>query len=175
MTDIVQDDNVKLIRLELGLFGTNAYIVICKATGNSMVVDAPAEADTIIGQLAGTSPRYIVITHNHGDHIGALAALKERLKVPVAMNPVDAERVGIVPDIELSDGDVIELGRLKFDVLHTPGHTPGGICLLTDKYLIAGDTILPGGPGKTASPAAFKQIVDSITGRILVLPDDTGI
>ncbi len=75
----------------------------------------------------------------------------------------------------LKDGDMITLGNLKIAVLHTPGHTPGSLCFKIIKYLIAGDTIFPGGPGKTWSPEDFKKIIASITGKILTLPDDTAI
>ena len=69
-----EDNQVRIIKLELGPFGTNAYIVICKATGESVLIDAPAEADKIVSELAGTYPRYIVITHSHFDHIGRLVS-----------------------------------------------------------------------------------------------------
>ena len=172
---VVQDNAVMIIRLELGPFGTNAYIVVCQATLDSAVVDAPGEADEIVRQLANTNPRYILITHNHFDHIMALDELKTKLKVPVAVHPLDAGGLPSRPDMELNDGDTIEVGKLKIKVLHVPGHTPGGLCFLTGKYLVSGDTIFPGGPGKTGTPADFKQIVKSIETRLFVLPDDTEV
>jgi len=175
MENVVQDDTVRIIRLGLGPFGTNAYIVVCQATGDSVVVDAPAEADEIIRQLAKTNPRYILITHNHFDHIMALDELKASLKVPVAVHPLDAGGLPSGPDIELNDGDTIEVGKLKIKVLHTPGHTPGSLCFLTGRYLISGDTIFPGGPGKTGTPAGLKRILKSIETRLFVLPDDTEV
>jgi hydroxyacylglutathione hydrolase len=75
----------------------------------------------------------------------------------------------------LNDGDTISFGDLKLEVLHTPGHTPGSLCFKWVRHLISGDTIFPGGPGKTWSPRAFNQIIKSITEKILVLPDDTRI
>jgi len=173
--NVAQDSAVRIARLELAPFGTNAYIVVCQATGESILVDAPGEADKVLSQLAGTKPKYIVITHSHIDHIGALGELRARLKIPVAIHPKDAARLQSRPDIELNDGDIIEAGKLKLKVLHTPGHTPGGLCLLVGKYLISGDTLFPGGPGKTGTPADFKQIVKSIESKLLVLPDDTGV
>lgn len=173
MEKVVQDNVIEIIRMELGPFGTNAYIVVCQATGASLLVDAPGEADKVLAQLAGTNPKYIVLTHTHIDHIGALEELKSRLKVPVALHPRDAVMLSLQPDIELNDGDSIEVGKLKLDVLHTPGHTPGSLCLLVGRYLISGDTIFPGGPGKTGTPADFKQILKSIETRLFVLPDDT--
>ena len=172
---MVQDSNVKIIKMELGPWGTNAYILVCQATGDSLLVDAPGEADKVLQQLAGTKPKYMVLTHNHIDHIGALEELKTKLKIPLAAHPADASRLALKPDIELKDGDVVEIGRLSIKVLHTPGHTPGSLCLLLGKYLISGDTIFPGGPGKTGTPDAFKQIVKSIQNKLFLLPDDTQI
>ena len=172
---MVQDSAVRIIKMELGPWGTNAYIVVCQATGESLLVDAPGEAAKVLEQLAGTNPKYIVLTHTHIDHIGALEELKTRLKIPVALHPEDAVRLSLRPDIELRDGDTIEVGKLKLKVLHTPGHTPGSLCLLVGRYLISGDTIFPGGPGKTGTPADFKQIVKSIESRLFVLPDDTEV
>jgi glyoxylase-like metal-dependent hydrolase (beta-lactamase superfamily II) len=175
MKIMVEDRDVRIIRMELGPWGTNAYIVVCRATGDSILVDAPGDADKILKRLAGTKPKYIVLTHTHIDHIGALEELKARLKVPVALHPEDAVRLSLRPDMELKDGDTIEVGKLKFKVLHTPGHTPGSLCFLVGKYLISGDTIFPGGPGKTGTPADFKQIVKSLDTRLFVLPDDTHV
>ena len=172
---MVQDSDVRIIKMELGPFGTNAYIIVCRATGDNILVDAPADADKVVKRLAGTNPKYIVLTHTHIDHIGALEELKARLKVPVALHPEDAVRLSLRPDMELKDGDTIEVGKLKLKVLHTPGHTPGSLCFLVGKYLISGDTIFPGGPGKTGTPADFEQIVKSIETRLFVLPDDTQV
>jgi glyoxylase-like metal-dependent hydrolase (beta-lactamase superfamily II) len=77
--------------------------------------------------------------------------------------------------MQLNDSDVVSFGKLRLEVLHTPGHTPGSLCFKIGRYLVSGDTIFPGGPGKTRSPAELKQIIQSITDKILVLPDDTEI
>jgi hydroxyacylglutathione hydrolase len=175
MKIMVEDSAVKIIRMELGPWGTNAYIVVCQATGESLLVDAPGEADKVLKELEGTKAKYIVITHNHIDHIGALEELKSKLKVPVAIHPADTSRLALQPDVELKDGDIIRVGKLSIRVLHTPGHTPGSLCLLLGKYLISGDTIFPGGPGKTGTPADFKQIVKSIQNKLFSLPGDTQV
>ena len=172
MAIVAKDDALQIERLELGSFGTNAYIVICQKTGDSVLIDAPAEPSTIMDRLKSTNPKYILLTHNHMDHIGALAELRVGLKVPLAAHDLDARNLSSPPEILLSDGDTISLGNLKFEVLHTPGHTPGSLCFKVGCYLISGDTLFPGGPGKTGSPSDFRQIIKSITERILVLPDD---
>ncbi len=175
MTSVVKDDRIQIEKLELGPFGTNAYILICRNTGESVVVDAPADAQKILELLKETRPKYILITHNHMDHTGALAELKSALDLPVAAHADDAGRLPVSADQLLDDGDEIAFGDIKLSVLHTPGHTPGSLCFLTGNYLIAGDTIFSDGPGKTGSPADFKRIVESLTGKIFVLPDDTQI
>ena len=172
---MAKDDNIQIERLELGPFGTNAYIIICPKTRDSMLIDAPAEASTIMKKLEGTNPKYILLTHNHLDHIGALSELRSKLKVSLAAHTLDTGNLPSPPEILLSDGDMISLGSLKFEVFHTPGHTPGSLCFKVGRYLLAGDTIFPGGPGKTWSPDDFRQIIKSITEKIFVLPDDTQI
>jgi glyoxylase-like metal-dependent hydrolase (beta-lactamase superfamily II) len=175
MKIVVEDSAVRIIRMELGPWGTNAYIVVCQATGESLLVDAPGEAGTILAQLEGTKPKYIVLTHTHIDHIGALEEMRSKLNIPVVLHHADASRLALKPEMELKDNDTIVVGRLSLKVLHTPGHSPGSLCILTGKYLISGDTIFPGGPGKTGTPDDFKQIVKSIQTKLFILPDDTQV
>ncbi len=175
MVVVAKDAAIQIERLELGPFGTNAYIVICRKTQDSVLIDAPAESSTIMDSLKNTNPKYILLTHNHMDHISALAELQARLKIPLAAHALDTGNLPSPPEILLSDSDTVSSGNLKLEVLHTPGHTPGSLSFKVGRYLISGDTIFPGGPGKTRSPADFKQIIKSITEKIFVLPDDTPI
>jgi hydroxyacylglutathione hydrolase len=175
MTIIVEDDAIRLERLELGPFGTNAYIIGFPETQETVLVDAPAEPKVIMDKLGSATLKYILLTHNHIDHIGALAQLRAELEVPLAAHAADASNLTSPPEILLNDGDVIRLGELKFTVLHTPGHTPGSLCFKVGHYLISGDTLFPGGPGKTGSADDFRQIVKSIAEKIFVLPDGTQI
>ncbi len=172
---VVNDIDVGIEKRELGPYGTNTYFVVCKKTGESLVVDAPARPATIVKSLANTTPRYILLTHDHYDHTGALDELRARLNVPLAAHVEDSRSLKLPPEILLKDGDTISLGNIRIEVIHTPGHTPGSLCFAFSRYLIAGDTIFPGGPGKTWSPDDFRQIIESITGKLLTLPEDTRI
>jgi len=140
-----------------------------------VLVDAPAEADEILKQLKGTHPRYMLITHRHTDHVGALSELKSKLRIPIGSHRLDASGLPLRPEILLDDDEEVPFGRMSLKVLHTPGHTPGSVCFLIGKYLISGDTLFPGGPGKTESPADLKEIIESITSKIFLLPDGTEI
>ena len=173
MAPIAKKEDVQIDRLKLGAFDTNSYILTCPVTGDSVLVDAPAEATEILKASEGTNPRYILITHNHMDHIGALSELRSRLRIPVGAHRLDAKGLPLRPDILLEDGEEVSCGNMSLRVLHTPGHTPGSLCFLVGKHLISGDTIFPGGPGKTKSPIDLKLIIQSITSKIFVLPDDT--
>ncbi len=175
MVNVANDDRIRIEKLELGPFGTNAYFLTCRKTSASVLVDAPGDAGKILAQLKGTDPKYILMTHNHMDHTGALAEVKSALNVPIAAHRDDAGNLPIQPDLLLNDGDVVSCGDIQFTVLHTPGHTPGSLCFLTGSYLIAGDTLFTDGPGKTGSPADFRRIVESLTNKIFVLPEDTRI
>ena len=171
--NIVDDKTIRIEKLTLGPYETNTYIVVCQKTSESLVVDAPARASEIIAALEGTQPKYILLTHDHFDHTGVIVSLRSRLKVPLAAHELDSYQLKTPPEILLKDGDSLKLGNLKIEVLHTPGHTPGSLCFRIGKYLFAGDTIFPGGPGRTETPEDFKQIIASITQKIFRLPDDT--
>ncbi len=173
MVVVARDDEIQIERLELGPFGTNAYILVCRKTGDSVLIDTPAEAGTIMKGLLGTNPKYILLTHNHSDHLGAFTGLRSLLQIPVGAHALDAPGLPSAPEIRLNDGDFISFGKLRLEVLHTPGHTPGSLCFKIGRYLVSGDTLFPGGPGATGSPAAFRRIVKSITEKIFLLPDDT--
>ncbi len=175
MAIVEKDDTLRVERIETAPFGTNAYIIVCEATGESVLIDAPGDANNILGRLEGTYPICILITHRHMDHTGALLRLKDELNIPVAAHLADADSLPVEPEMLLDNGNIVSFGNVTLEVLHTPGHSPGSICFLTGNILLAGDTIFPGGPGKTGSQDDFREIIHSLDQKIFTLPDDVKI
>jgi len=166
---------LEIQRFETDPFGTNAYLLLCRKSKEAILVDAPGDADTILNHLSGFKVKMIVITHGHVDHTMALEEIKNVLQAPLTAHINDSAMLPIKPDLNLSDGDQLNCGEQQLMVMHTPGHTAGSISILAGAYLLAGDTIFPGGPGKTASPADFETILQTIQQKILTLSDDTVI
>ncbi len=172
---VLENRNIRIERFELGQWVTNAYIVICRQTGNRVLIDVPGSAETIIKSLQGATPQYVLLTHSHSDHVSGLPVLRASMKVPLAAHAADCRWLLFPPEILLNVGDVDSIGKLKIEVLHTPGHTLGSLCFRIGEYLISGDTIFPGGPGRTESPADLRQIIKSITEKLFALPGETQI
>ncbi len=166
-------DKVEIHKMPLGPYGTNSYLLVCKATSDGVLIDPADEPEKILKVSQQVKIVNILITHNHFDHIQALPAVKKALNVPVGIHELDAGKISPIPDFYLKDGDVIKFGDCSLRCLFTPGHTAGSTAFYTAGNLIAGDTLFPGGPGKTANPAAFRDIVRSITDKIFSLPDET--
>lgn len=184
----------------LGDFGTNCYIIACPETGASAVID-PGTPDPWIKQTLdenGLKPSLILLTHGHLDHIGGVKWVKSFTGAPVLVHADDAEMLpdphrngsayfgmsitAPAPDRLLQDGDEVAVGNLTFRVLHTPGHTPGGVCFyLAPKqgkegpgHLIDGDTLFAGSVGRTDLPGgSMESIMQSIRTKMLTLPPDT--
>ena len=159
----------------MGSVDNNSYILSCQATGDGVIVDAPAEPEKLLSELGDVKVKAIIITHRHGDHTASLEEMKSRTGAPVAAHPDDAPALPVAPNFQLQDGDTYQVGNIQLLAIHTPGHTPGALCLLAGKHLFSGDTLFPGGPGRTNSPEAFRQVKDSIARKLLPLPDETAV
>lgn len=176
MTTIYDDDSVCIQMLTLSRFDNRAYIITCTKTNQSVLIDAPADADQMMKHLSISELKYILMTHSHSDHTGALSQLKSALNTPIAAHKQDAGGLPVSVDILLGDGDLVVFGNnIELKVLHTPGHTPGSLSYLYYNILFSGDTIFPDGPGHTRVPANLTQIIQSIVSKIFVLNDDTRI
>lgn len=181
---------MKIIRHVAGALGVNCYIVYSEEAREAIVVDPGGDANGILRIIEekDLKVKYIVLTHGHGDHIGAVKDLKEELKAPVLIHEADGEMledanknlsvmmpmgaVEIKADGLLKDGDIIEFGGIEGEIIHTPGHTPGSICIKLDDYLISGDTLFKSSVGRTDFPGgSFDEIIKSIKEKLLVLGD----
>jgi glyoxylase-like metal-dependent hydrolase (beta-lactamase superfamily II) len=164
---------MRIHRVIASNINNNAYVIVCKATGESAVIDAPEEADKVIAETRGTRVRAVLITHRHGDHTASYAKVRQATKSAGAIGHADASALPELPDFYLMDGDIIPVGHLALRAIHTPGHTEGATCLLLeDQHLFSGDTLFPGGPGHTRSPEALQQSIKSIAEKLYTLPDD---
>lgn len=171
------DGELRIHKLELtgGPWTANCYIVVCPGTRESVIIDAPAQGDLILGEALGTKVRYLLLTHTHGDHLQALVEVKAATGAPVALHRAETGQLPVAPDLYLEDGDFVAFGGMSLEVRHTPGHTPGSLCFHSGRHLFGGDTIFPGGPGHTRTPEALRQLIKSLEERLFSLPADTAI
>jgi glyoxylase-like metal-dependent hydrolase (beta-lactamase superfamily II) len=157
----------------LGPYDNNAYIIADPQANEALVVDMPHGSERVIEAARGLSVRAILLTHTHPDHWAEYEKVKSALGAPVYCHPGEQIMPREKIDFTLADGAELEAGSLRVRAIHTPGHTPGSTCFLAGRYLISGDTLFPGGPGRTQTPEDLRRIIESITKRLYVLPDET--
>lgn len=169
------DDEIKITKINMGPYNNNGYIVVCPETNEGVIIDTPAEPEKLLNELGDVQVKAILITHGHQDHLLGFNEITSQVDAQVASGDGDAGLLPTPPARKLNDGDVIQFGQQTMQAFSTPGHTEGSTCFLIGKHLFSGDTLFPGGPGKSRSPEAFKQEIDSITRKLLVLPDETAV
>ena len=165
-------------------FSNNAYLITANADGSSIIVDTPDEPHELIAAARRTTVRGVLITHNHWDHLEGFEDVLGVFRVPVGIGDLDAPAIAGKTTggaIDVSDGNVVDICGISLTAVSTPGHTDGSTCyVLADpddpdgvQHLFSGDTLFPGGPGRSRSPEALGQLLDSITSKLYLLDDDT--
>lgn len=158
-------------------YGNNVWVVVDRSTGEAAFVDAPGdpEANIAAAEALGVKPAKILLTHGHFDHTPSIDALKEKYGAKLYADPGEPGLKDGQLDEAVADGDLVAVGNLRFQVVSVPGHTPGSTTFVCGKSAFVGDTLFPGGPGRSKDNAALQQEIRSITTRLYELPDDTTI
>ncbi len=180
-------------KIVVGQLDVNCYVVREENSSEAVVIDPGDEFERIADFIDanGLKPRYIIYTHAHYDHVCAAGELKDKYGASVVMHEDEKETYRLTkalclswgfgeedfpePDILVKDGDRIVLGSLAFEVLHTPGHTPGGICIRAEGNLFAGDTLFEGSVGRTDLHGGDSSKLMSSLKRLMALPADTRV
>ena len=186
--------NKPIIRqIPIGPLQVLTYLVACPQTKKAVLIDPAGEEEKISALIEeeDVKVKYILNTHGHADHVLANQRLKQRLSAPTCMHELDdqffsqkdarqesSKEFGLLPsepvDIKLKDGNVLEVGTLKIEVIHTPGHTPGSVCYLVNGDLFTGDTLFVGAVGRTdLKGASLDTLLDSLEKKLLPLPVET--
>lgn len=177
--------------IEVGVISANCYLIGCEETKEAALIDPGGDAPQIMRLIenSGLTVKYIINTHGHIDHIGANQQVKEATGAELLIHEADAPMLtsagrnlslftgrvvsGPAADWELKDGDRIKIGKtVELEVIHTPGHTPGGICLKTGDIIFTGDTLFAGSIGRTDFPGgSYRQLIESIKQKLMVFED----
>lgn len=172
------DHNLEVHRVVVGPYDNNVFVLRCKHTHEAVLIDAANEHELLLEMCTSLGVRRVLETHGHHDHIQAIPSMREA-GYKVAVASADAHMLTEVGyDTFLDDEETIEVGRIRLEVIHTPGHTPGSISfkVVDAPLLFTGDTLFPGGPGATHFPGGdFARIIDSIDTKLFTHTPDTHV
>ena len=175
-------DGLTITKVSVGPMDNNAYLLVCQATNEALLIDAANEPDRLADLIGARDSRpdlrHLVTTHRHQDHWQALGAVAGMFQTRQIAHPLDAPELPIPMDELVEHGHTIRFGEVQLEVIHLRGHTPGSIALLyrgTDRpHLFTADSLFPGGPGKTWSAEDFAALISDLESRVFdQLPDET--
>ncbi|MGB5952830.1 MAG: MBL fold metallo-hydrolase [Ornithinimicrobium sp.] len=182
---LMSDENVEVRAISVSSMDNNVYLVTCVTTGAQALIDAADEASQIIELVRGAGMgdlASLITTHRHWDHVRALSDVAEDTSAVTAAGIRDASHLPVKPDRRLDHGDAVEFGDVTLNVIGLRGHTPGSIALALDAgdterptLLFTGDSLFPGGPGKTETDSDFTSLMDDLTERVFEVYDDSTV
>jgi len=182
--DTREIEGLTVTKIAVGPMDNNAYLLRCASTGRGLLIDAANEAGRLIEVIGRTPVGLIVTTHRHWDHWQALAEVQQHTGAQVAAHPADADELPVQVGRRVEHGDVLRFGDCAVSVIHLRGHTPGSIAILYDAggrlsgepHVFTGDSLFPGGVGKTTTPEDFTSLLTDVTERLFGrLPDPTWV
>jgi glyoxylase-like metal-dependent hydrolase (beta-lactamase superfamily II) len=171
--------NLSITKMSVGDMDNNAYLLRCQRTDEQVMIDAANEPSRLLSLIGADGLTRVVTTHRHADHWQGLAAVVEATGAETVAGADDAPEIPVPITRPVLDGDTVAVGDCELEVIHLVGHTPGSIALLYDDpsgtpHLFTGDSLFPGGVGKTWSAADFKTLLDEVTTKVFDrLPDET--
>jgi len=180
-TNMVHNGSAWSIQRYISGFANNAFLITCAKTNKSVIIDTPASPVELITAANLTEVSAILITHGHQDHVEGFEKVYGLFPVSTGIGTSDSASLSLIPasSIDFSTGARIEVGQIALEARFTPGHTPGSTCYVLSaesddekSFVFSGDTLFPGGPGRSSSNDALKQIVSSLQDQIYTLPDD---
>jgi glyoxylase-like metal-dependent hydrolase (beta-lactamase superfamily II) len=183
-SDTRELDGLTVTKIAVGPMDNNAYLLRCTSTGQAILIDAANEAGRLIEMIGEVPVGVIVTTHRHSDHWQALPELQKHTGAEVAAHPADADFLPVSVTRRVEHGEVLQFGDAAVSFIHLRGHTPGSVAVLYDAggrlaggpHVFTGDSLFPGGVGKTGSPEDFNSLLTDVTDRLFdPLPDPTWV
>jgi glyoxylase-like metal-dependent hydrolase (beta-lactamase superfamily II) len=183
-SDTREIDGLTVTKISVGPLDNNAYLLRCAGTGEGILIDAASEADRLIEMIGDTPVGTIVTTHRHADHWQALPEVQKHTGAEVVAHSADADYLPVLVTHRAEHGEVLTFGDCAVSLIHLRGHTPGSIAVLydaggrlaSDPHVFTGDSLFPGGVGKTNSPEDFTSLLTDVTDRLFTpLPDATWV
>jgi len=180
-SDTRELDDLTITKVEVGPMNNNAYLLRCNLTGEQVLIDAANDADTLVTLIGEGGLSKVITTHQHGDHWQALEEVVTATGAETVAGTADADALPVPVTTRVTDGARILVGSCELEVIHLVGHTPGSIALLYDDpdgfaHLFTGDSLFPGGVGKTWAPEDFATLIDDVESKVFGrLPDDTWV
>ena len=177
--DVRELPRLMITKLSVSEMDNNVYLLRCRQTDDQLLIDAADDAATILGTVGSDGLVRVVTTHQHGDHHRALPEVVRATGAETVAGAPDADELPVPVDVRVEDGDRVRVGSCELEVIRLTGHTPGSIALLYDDpdgtpHLFTGDSLFPGGAGRTTKPADFNTLMDDLTAKVFDrLPDET--